>query len=105
MEVDSAEADGIKWECQSAWVWKLRPSPILPRCRTVQELSTTASCNQQSDPESNFGPVQIHKAPPEAPAIFLGQQDTMTNNREIYPLQDQTTKVAPEALNFFLIGG
>jgi hypothetical protein len=31
----------------------------------------------------------------------MGQQDTMTNNREKYPLQDQTTKVAPEALDFF----
>jgi hypothetical protein len=58
-------------------------------------------CNQQSDHESNFGQVQTHKAPPEALAIFMGQQDTMTNNREKYPLQDQTTKVAPEALGFF----
>jgi hypothetical protein len=32
----------------------------------------------------------------------MGQQDTMTNNIEKYPLQDQTTKVAPEALIFFL---
>jgi hypothetical protein len=31
----------------------------------------------------------------------MGQQDTMTNNREKYPLQTQTTKVAPEALDFF----
>jgi hypothetical protein len=31
----------------------------------------------------------------------MGQQDTMTNNREKYPLQAQTTKVAPEALIFF----
>jgi hypothetical protein len=58
-------------------------------------------CNQQSDSESNFGQVQTHKAPPEALAIFIGQQDTMTNNREKYPLQDQTTKVAQEALDFF----
>jgi hypothetical protein len=28
---------------QAAWVWKLQPSPILPRCRTVQKLSTTAA--------------------------------------------------------------
>jgi hypothetical protein len=32
----------------------------------------------------------------------MGQQDTMTNTQEKYPLQDQTTKVAPEALDFFL---
>jgi hypothetical protein len=38
-------------------------------------------CNQQYDSESNFGQVQTHKAPPEALAIFMGQQDTMTNNR------------------------
>jgi hypothetical protein len=47
-------------------------------------------CNQQSDSESNFGQIHTHKAPPEALAIFMGQQDTMTNNRENYPLQDQT---------------
>jgi hypothetical protein len=58
-------------------------------------------CNQQSDSESNFGQVQTHKAPPEALAICMGQQDTMTNSRAKYPLQDQTTKVAPEALDFF----
>jgi hypothetical protein len=58
-------------------------------------------CNQQSDPESNFGQVQTHKAPPEALAIFTFQQGTMTNGRETYPLQDQTTKVAPEALTKF----
>jgi hypothetical protein len=61
-------------------------------------------CNQQSDPESNFGQVQTHKAPPEALAIFTGQKGTMTNKRDKYPLQDQTTKVAPEALDFFCIG-
>jgi hypothetical protein len=43
MEVDSADADGSQLDCQAAWVWKLRPSPILPRHRTVQELSTTAA--------------------------------------------------------------
>jgi hypothetical protein len=58
-------------------------------------------CNQQSDPESNFGKVQTHKAPPEALAIFTFQQGTMTNGREKYPLQDQTAAVAPEALLFF----
>jgi hypothetical protein len=30
MEVDSAEADGNQLECQAAWVWKLRPTPISP---------------------------------------------------------------------------
>jgi hypothetical protein len=58
-------------------------------------------CNQQSDLESNFGQVQTHKVPPEAIAIFMGQPDTMTNNREKYSLQDQTTMVAPEALDSF----
>jgi hypothetical protein len=58
-------------------------------------------CNQQSDPESNFGQVQTHKAPPEALEIFTFQQGTMTNGRETYPLQDQTTTVAPEALAIF----
>jgi hypothetical protein len=58
-------------------------------------------CNQRSDPESNFGQVQTHKALPEALAIFMSQQGTMTNGREKYPLQDQTTKEAPEALVIF----
>jgi hypothetical protein len=58
-------------------------------------------CNQQSYPESNFGQVQTHKAPPESLAILMGQQGTMTNKRDKYPLQDQTTKVAPEALDIF----
>jgi Holliday junction resolvase RusA-like endonuclease len=31
----------------------------------------------------------------------VGLQDTMTNNIEKYPLQAQTTKVAPEALDLF----
>jgi hypothetical protein len=68
---------------------------------SAETVHNSRRCNQQSDPESNFGPVQTHKAPPETLAICMGQQDTMTNNREKYPLQDQTTKVAPEALDFF----
>jgi hypothetical protein len=68
---------------------------------STQTVHNSRRCNQQSDPESNFGQVQTHKAPPEALAIFMGQQDTITNNREKYPLQGQTTKVAPEALDFF----
>jgi hypothetical protein len=43
MEVDSAEADGNQWECQASWVWKMRPIPISPRCRTVEKLSPTAA--------------------------------------------------------------
>jgi hypothetical protein len=54
-----------------------------------------------SHPESNFGQVQTHKAPPEALAIVMGQKGTMTSKRETYLLQDQTTKVAPDALDFF----
>jgi hypothetical protein len=68
---------------------------------STETVHNSRRCNQQSDSESNFGKVQTHKAPPEALAIFMGQQDIMTNNREKYPLQDQTTKVAPEALDFF----
>jgi hypothetical protein len=44
------------------------------------------------------------QGPARALAIFMVQQDTVMNNREKYPLQAQTTKVAPEALDFFLIG-
>jgi hypothetical protein len=58
-------------------------------------------CNHQSDPERDVGQVKTHKAPPEALAIFTFQQGTMTNRREKYPLQDQTTTVAPEALANF----
>jgi hypothetical protein len=58
-------------------------------------------CNQQSDPESNFGQVQTHKAQPEALEIFTCQQGTMMNGRETYPLEDKTTRVAPEALANF----
>jgi hypothetical protein len=61
-------------------------------------------CNRQSDSESNCGQVQTHKVPPEALAIFMGQPDTMTNNQEKYLVQDQTTKVAPEALKKIRIG-
>jgi hypothetical protein len=71
---------------------------------SAETVHNNRRCNQQSDPKSNVGPVQIQKAPPEALSICMGQQDTMTNNREKYPLQDQTTKVAPEALEFFRIG-
>jgi hypothetical protein len=68
---------------------------------STETVHNSRRCNQQSDPESNFGQVQTHKAPPEALAIFMGQQDTMMNNRDKYPLQAQTTKVVPEALDFF----
>jgi hypothetical protein len=71
---------------------------------STETIHNSRRCNQQSDPERNFGQVQTHKAPSEALSIFMGQQDTMTNNREKYPLQAQTTKVAPEALDFFRIG-
>jgi hypothetical protein len=67
---------------------------------STENIHNSRRCNQQSDPESNFGQVQTHKAPPEVLAIFMGEQGTMKNKREKYPLQDQTTKVAPEALDF-----
>jgi hypothetical protein len=73
-----------------------------PATQESREIVPNSSrCNQQSDTESTFGQVQTHKAPPEALAIFTGQQGTVTNGRDKYPLQDQTTKVAPEALEFF----
>jgi hypothetical protein len=33
---------------------------------SAENVHNSRCCNQQSDPERNFGPVQIHKAPPEA---------------------------------------
>jgi hypothetical protein len=71
---------------------------------STETVHNSRRCNQQSEPERNFGQVQTHKAPPEALAIFIGQQGTMTNKRDKYPLQYQMTKVAPEALIFFRIG-
>jgi hypothetical protein len=67
-----------------------------------KSVPNSRRCNQQSDPKSNFEQVQTHKAPPEALAIFTLQQGTITNEREKYPLQDQMTTVAPEALTIFL---
>jgi hypothetical protein len=64
-------------------------------------VANSRRCNLQSDPKSDFGQVQTHKVAPEALALFMFQQDTITNKRETYPLQDQTTTVAPEALTFF----
>jgi hypothetical protein len=64
-------------------------------------VSKSRRCNQQPDPKSDFGQLQTHKVTPETLALFTFQQDTITNEREKYPLQDQTTTVAPEALAFF----
>jgi hypothetical protein len=58
-------------------------------------------CNQQFGTESNFGQVHTYKVPPEALEIFLGQPDTMMNNREKNSVQEQTNKVGPDALDFF----
>jgi hypothetical protein len=73
--------------------------PVMQDSRKA--VPNSRRCNQQSDPKSNFGQVQTHKAPPEALAIFTFHQGTMTSGREKYPLQDQTTTVAPEALANF----
>jgi hypothetical protein len=54
---------------------------------STQNVHNSRRCNQQSDPESNFGQVKTHKA--------------TTNNREKYSVQEQTNKVTPEALDFF----
>jgi hypothetical protein len=51
---------------------------------STETVHNSRRCNQQSDPESNFGKVQTHKAPPEALATFMGQQDTMTKIEKIY---------------------
>jgi hypothetical protein len=64
-------------------------------------VANSRRCNMQSDPKSDFGQVHTHKVTPEALALFLFQQDTMTNERETYPLQNQTTAVAPESLAIF----
>jgi hypothetical protein len=67
-----------------------------------EAVPNSPGCNLQSDPKSNFGHVQTHKVTPEALSIFTLHQGTITNEREKYPLQDQTTAVAPEALTIFL---
>jgi hypothetical protein len=66
-----------------------------------KDVANSRRCNPQSDPKSDFGQVQTHKVPPEALEICTLQQGTITNERETYPLQDQTTTVAPEALANF----
>jgi hypothetical protein len=75
-----------------------------PATQDITGIVYNRHCNQKSDSESNFGQVQTHKVPLEAPSIFMGKPDTIMSNREKYALQDQTTKVASEAINFFLIG-
>jgi hypothetical protein len=83
-------------------VWKLRPSPILPRRRTVQRLSTIAAVAINNlIRRAILDQYKYTRPRRRALEICMGQQDTMTNNREKYPLQAQTTKVAPEALDFF----
>jgi hypothetical protein len=64
-------------------------------------VANSRRCNLQSDPKSDFGQVQTHKVTPEALALFPFQKDIITNERETYPLQNQTTVVAPEALAIF----
>jgi hypothetical protein len=64
-------------------------------------VTNSRRCNPQSDQKSDFGQVQTHKVTPEALALFPFQQDTITNEREKYPLQNQTTTVASEALANF----
>jgi hypothetical protein len=67
----------------------------------TETVHNSRRCKKQSDPESNFGQVQTHKALLEALAICMGQRGTMMNKRDKYLLQDETTKVAREALEFF----
>jgi hypothetical protein len=47
---------------------------------SIEIAHNSRRCNQQSDPESNFGIVKSHNPPPEALSIFMGQQETMMNN-------------------------
>jgi hypothetical protein len=55
---------------------------------STETVHNSRRCNRQYDLERNSGQVQTHKAPPEALSIFMGQQDTMTNNQGKYQLQD-----------------
>jgi hypothetical protein len=64
-------------------------------------VAISRCCNLQSDPKSDFGQVRTHKVTPEALSLFPFQQDTITNKRETYLLQNQTAAVAPEALTIF----
>jgi hypothetical protein len=68
---------------------------------SIKAVANSRRCNPQSYPKRDFGQVQTHKFPLEALAIFIFQQGTITNEGEKYPLQDQTTTVAPEALAIF----
>jgi hypothetical protein len=61
-------------------------------------VAISRRCNLQSDLRSDFGQVLTHKVTPEALALFPFQKDTILNERETYPLQNQTTAVPPEAL-------
>jgi hypothetical protein len=71
----------------------------------TQDISNTViisrRCNLQSDPKSDFGQVQTRKVTPGALSLLPIQQDPITNKRETYPLQNQITAVAPEALANF----
>jgi hypothetical protein len=64
-------------------------------------VANSRRCNLQSDPKSDFVQVQTHKVTPEALPLFPFQQDTITKERETYPLQNQTAAVALEALAIF----
>jgi hypothetical protein len=64
-------------------------------------VAISRRCNLQSDLKSDFGQVQTHKVTPEALALSPFQQDPIMNKRETYPLQNQTSAVAPEALAIF----
>jgi hypothetical protein len=64
-------------------------------------VANSRHCNPQSGPKSNFGQVQTHKVTLEVLALFTFQEGTIANEREKYPLQDQMTTVAPEALIIF----
>jgi hypothetical protein len=64
-------------------------------------VAISRRCNLQSDLKSDFGQVQAHKITLEALSLLPFQQDTITNKRETYPLQNQTAAVAPEALTIF----
>jgi hypothetical protein len=101
MEVDSTEADGNQLESSIMGVDAAARTHIPATQDSSKAVANSRRCNLQSDPKSDFGQVQTHKVTLEALALFPFQQETVTNEREKYPLQNQTTAVAPEALAIF----
>jgi hypothetical protein len=101
MEGDSAEADGNQGASRIMGVDAAARTHITATQDSSKAVANSRHCSPQSDPKSGVGHVQTHKVTPEALALFLFQKDTIMNEREKYPLQNQTPAVAPEALAMF----